>query len=59
MTLSAGTRLGLYEITAQIGVGLTPSGLLEADGSQAVAIADEFIVVQNWFEELKRRAPAN
>ena len=49
--LNRGTKLGTYEITSHIG-----SGGMEG---QETTSATQINVVLNWFEELKRRVPAN
>ena len=38
MTLAPGTRLGSYEVTAQIGVGAAIHGLEHAAGTQALVM---------------------
>jgi serine/threonine protein kinase len=51
MTIAAGTRLGSYEVLAQIGAG--GMGLVY----EAEDLKLHRRVVLNWFEELKRRVP--
>ena len=71
MPLTAGTRLGVYEVTAQIGVGGMGEvyrardtkhaivGVVDSAQTPAGALAAARIeVVLNWFEELKARVPA-
>ena len=47
MSLSAGTRLGAYEIGA----------LLGAERDAATRPPDTMIIVLNWLEEFRRRVP--
>ena len=52
MTVSAGARLGPYEIVAPLGAG----GMGEVDEKQ-LASTKFLQVVQNWLPELLRRVP--
>jgi hypothetical protein len=51
VALHSGTRLGSYEIVAQIGV---PEAQRRSNEN---ATAGSVTIVQNWFEELKRLVP--
>jgi serine/threonine protein kinase len=73
VALAPGTRLGPYEIAAQIGVGGMGEVWCATDTNLGRQVAikilpdafahdptpDSLIVVQHWFEELKRRVPTN
>ena len=54
MALSPGARLGPYTITAPLGAG---GIMIEPMRVEGAAQADHFVVVLNWFEELKRLVP--
>jgi serine/threonine protein kinase len=70
LTLTPGSRLGVSDITAQIGEGgmgrvyrATDTKLKRQDG-RFVVVRDadpegtrEIVLVQHWFEELKRLVP--
>ena len=56
MSLEAGTRLGIYEIIALIGAGGMGRFLM---GVQSEPETQEFRVVLNWFDELKRLVPVD
>ena len=73
MSLATGTRIGPYEITAQIGVGgmgevsqATDTKLKRQvaikvlpEALDAAGRNPEIYLVRNWFEELKRLIPTN
>ena len=50
MPLAPGTRVGGYEILSLLGAGM----IKEATSPQPVADQAPFVVVLNWFEELRR-----
>ncbi len=66
VTLTAGARLGPYEVVAPIGKGgMGRTYDISADVERFLMVKEsasangpEFVVALDWFEELKRLAPA-
>jgi hypothetical protein len=61
MALDVGSRLGPYEIVAQIGVGgMGEDGetFVMVDAGEESGAATQINVLLDWFEELRRLVPA-
>jgi hypothetical protein len=53
MSIALGTRLGPYEVTAQIFLMMQA----RIDPADPLAGLTQIVVVQNWLEERKQRVP--
>jgi hypothetical protein len=58
VSLAPGTRLGVYEITSQIGDVDGRRFLMIKDAVLSQSSAPTILVIQNWTEELKRLVPS-